>query len=76
MTCFRCKGSLENKLTNHVVNLEDCIIIVKNVPAEVCSQCGETYYSDGVAEQLEKIVTALKGLVTEIAVVNYSDKTA
>jgi len=33
-------------------------------------------YSDGVAEQLEKIVTALKGLVTEIAVVNYSDKTA
>ena len=41
MTCFICKGAIEHKLTTFTVDLGHCIIIVKNVPSEVCSQCGE-----------------------------------
>ena len=39
--CFMCKGNLENKLTTFMVDLDSCIVIVKNVPSQVCSQCGE-----------------------------------
>lgn len=71
-----CKGEVVQAMTDHVVKLEHCIIIVKNVPCEKCTQCGETYYTDEVAEQLEMIVDKVKAVATEIAVVNYSDRVA
>ena len=41
MKCFMCKGSLENKLINFIADMGTCIIIVKDVPSQVCTQCGE-----------------------------------
>lgn len=76
MRCFFCKGELTDSTTTHVVTLDNCIIIVKNVPCSRCAQCGETFFSDEVAEQLEKIVKSFRTAVTEIAVVDYSDKVA
>ena len=73
MSCFMCKGNLENKLTNFIADLGNCIIIVKDVPSQVCSQCGEVSYSNDVALQLEKIINETKNTLTEIAVVRYSD---
>jgi YgiT-type zinc finger domain-containing protein len=74
MKCFLCKGRVEDKSTTFMVDLENCIVIVKNVPSQVCSQCGETSYSNDVAHKLEKIVNDMRKATTEIAVVNYSDK--
>lgn len=76
MTCFMCKGHLEDKETTFMVDLGNCIVIVKNVPSQVCSQCGEVSYSDPAAKQLEKIINVMRTSFTEIAVVNYSDKVA
>jgi YgiT-type zinc finger domain-containing protein len=77
MTCFVCKGSLEDKATTFMVDLDNCIVIIKNVPSQVCAQCGETSYSNDVARQLERIVSAVKSAAfTEIAVVNYEEKVA
>lgn len=73
MSCFMCKGNLENKLTNFIADLGNCIIIVKDVPSQVCSQCGEVSYSNDVALQLEKIINETKNTLTEIAVVRYSN---
>ena len=76
MKCFMCKGSLVDKLTTFMVDTDKCIIIVKNVPSQVCNQCGESSYDNEVAKQLEKIVDSLRMSITEIAVVNYADKAA
>lgn len=76
MTCFMCKGILEDKLTNFIADLENCIIIVKDVPSQVCTQCGEVSYSNDVAKRLEEIINITKNALTEIAVVHYSDKVA
>lgn len=69
--CFMCKGSLEHKMTTFMVELDHCIIIVRNVPSLVCRQCGEVSYSEEVAEQLERIVDSVRASMTEIAVVEY-----
>jgi len=74
MTCFTCKGKLENKTTTFMVDVNNSIIIVKNVPSQVCNQCGEVSYNNDTAEQLEIIVNAMRKSITEIAVVNYTDK--
>lgn len=76
MKCFMCKGNSEDKATNFIADLEHCIIIIKNVPSQVCTQCGEVSYSNEVAKHLEEIVDSLKNILTEIAIVTYSDQVA
>ena len=49
---------------------------MKNVPSQVCSQCGEVSYSDEVAAKLERIVKAVRKAVSEVAIVNYQDSVA
>jgi len=71
-----CKGCLFDKLTTFMVDIDKCIIIVKNVPSQVCEQCGETSYSHDVAKQIEEIVNSLRMSITEIAVTDYVDKIA
>ena len=77
MNCFYCKGSLKDDTTNHVVNLPNKrIIIVKDVPCEKCTQCGESYYNDDVMSRLEVIVNDLKTALTEVAIINYFENVA
>ncbi|ARP49558.1 YgiT-type zinc finger domain-containing protein [Ruminococcaceae bacterium CPB6] len=76
MNCLICKGNLEHKLTTFMTDLDGCIVIIKNVPSLVCSQCGETYYDDDTMEQLEKISNSLRKVVTEVAIVDYPGRVA
>ena len=76
MNCFFCKGDQTEGTTTHTADFGKCVIVVRNVPCRKCEQCGETVYTGTVVKQLEKIVDSLKNSLTEIAVVNYSDKVA
>lgn len=76
MNCFMCKGALEEKKTTFMVDLGNHIIIIKDVPSYVCSQCGDTSYSDEVARVLEEIVESLRHAPTEMSVVSYAHRPA
>lgn len=77
MTCFFCKGQTIETTTKFIVDLGRCVVIVKNVPARVCQQCGESSFSDEVAQQLEKIVEAVKAsMMSEVAIIEYSRNVA
>lgn len=77
MTCFFCKGQTVETTTKFIVDLGQCVVIVKNVPARVCQQCGEASFSDEVAQQLEKIVGAVKAsMMSEVAIIEYSRNVA
>lgn len=69
--CTFCKGNLQDEITTFTIDLDNCIIIIKNVPSQVCSQCGELFYSTAVMPQLYKIAASVRNTMTEIAVVNY-----
>ena len=56
MNCFMSKGHMTIGTVNHIVDIEGSIIIVKNVPANVCKQCGEAFYEHDVVKKLEAIV--------------------
>ena len=58
--------------TTYFEQLENTIVIVKNVPCHKCKQCGEVVYNALVVERLEQITEQLEKTLTEIAVVNYS----
>ena len=77
MVCFMCKGTLKEGFSTFTANIGNCVVFIKNVPSQNCSQCGEVSYSEEVACRLEQIVHSLIGSVnTEIAVVSYTEQAA
>ena len=53
MTCFYCKGNIESSTTTYMTDYQGCYIIIKNVPCEKCSQCGEEYLNGETLERIE-----------------------
>ena len=76
MTCFFCKGSMENSVTTYFSDLGSCIVVVKTVPCHKCTQCGEVAYPLKIGERLEQIIDNLRNSMTEVAIVNYSSAAA
>ena len=54
--CVMCKGPLEDRRVEHVHQWKGQLYLLKNVPAQVCVQCGETYFGPGALEQMDRIV--------------------
>ncbi len=76
MNCIMCKSELSKGLINHIVDSGGRIVIIKNVPADVCGQCGEYYIDNETAMKLEEIVSDLLNNKAEILVLNYSELVA
>ena len=76
MTCFLCKGEMKQGSTTHVSEINNKIIIIKNVPCFKCSQCGETVYTGDVIKKLEQIIKDVENALTEIAILNYPNRVA
>ena len=72
MKCFFCKSDLEQKNTIFTLELENCIIIIKDVPTEICERCGQKSYSDDVAARIEEITDQSRDTLTEIVIVHFS----
>ena len=56
MRCAFCKGETEDRMIRYIQEYNGRVVIIENVPAEVCSQCGEQLLRPEVAEKLQKIV--------------------
>jgi YgiT-type zinc finger domain-containing protein len=72
MKCFYCKGDLKQTGAAFTVELEDCIIVIKDVPTDVCQKCGQRSYSDPVAARIEEIANSMRNTFAEVAVVHYT----
>ena len=53
--CYFCKGRVERKAIRHVHQWGERVFIFKNVPAEVCAQCGETYLGPEALEKMDRV---------------------
>ncbi len=70
--CNYCKNdNFTKSITTHVVSFDDYTIIIKNVPCEECTQCGEKYYTNDVALILDKMVREAKKQMQEISIIDY-----
>lgn len=54
--CFFCKGKTKIKNVDVDFRWGDKLFVVQNVPVEICTQCGERYYSAEVSKQLDELV--------------------
>jgi len=70
--CPTCGGNKGPGLTTFTVDLGSSIIVIREVPATVCTQCGDEWIQDNVASNIEAIVEEAKKkrLFVEIAYYN------
>jgi YgiT-type zinc finger domain-containing protein len=73
MKCVICKhGETKPGLVTETLETDECIIVLKKVPAEICDNCGEYYLSDAVTEQvLEKAELAINN-GAELEIIRYA----
>jgi len=76
VNCIICKSKLAKSRINHILDNMGRIVIIKNVPANVCGQCGEYYVDNDTAMRLEAIAQELLNNKAEILVLNYNELVA
>lgn len=69
--CYFCGGKLKQSTTTlpFVVGLK--VVVIKNVPAEVCSQCNEPVMTSEVAEVVDRLLKEVRRSGFEVSVVSY-----
>lgn len=68
--CFICSGKVEKGTTTFVLDLKSSLIVIRNVPALVCTQCGEEWIEDSKTIELEQITERTKAHDSQVVVVS------
>jgi len=55
-TCYMCHA----KLTKNLVEVKVDNVLISDVPAEVCEQCGEQYFSTNTSTFIQKVAKYIK----------------
>jgi len=53
--CYFCKGKVVKKRITIDYRWGEDLIVIKDVPAGVCQQCGEKYLESAVYKELERL---------------------
>ncbi|MBF0338158.1 MAG: YgiT-type zinc finger protein [Nitrospirae bacterium] len=69
--CPLCGGSIREGQTIAHFFIRDKIIIIKDVPAEVCLDCDEAYMASGVVGEIECILDRLEDLHSEVSIIHF-----
>lgn len=73
MQCVICEhGNTQSGLVTVTLQREDCIVILKQVPAEVCENCGEYYLDESVTEEVLKRAEAAVTKGAEVEILRYA----
>lgn len=74
--CPLCKGSVADGSATFTVDLGEGVVVVRDIPAQVCSQCGEEWLDDATAMKLETIVESARQKHVTVEVARWSEAVA
>lgn len=69
--CPLCGGDMADGVTAIPFFIDEKIIVVKDVPAEICSDCGEACMKSSVVGKIETLLDRLDDLHSEMSVIHY-----
>ena len=74
--CPLCGGDKQPGTTTFAVDLKFGVVVVREVPALVCTKCGDAWIDDPVAAKLESIVMEARSKHTVVEVTQWQQVTA
>jgi len=70
--CALCGGAKEPGRTTFTADLGFGVVVVRDVPATVCSQCGADWLDDETAAHIEAIVESARTKRSQVEVMAFS----
>lgn len=73
MRCMGCKyGEMQEAITTYFSQLNNCYVIIENVPCLKCSQCGEEFLVFSVSEKIDEILDSIEKIASKIFILDYA----
>ena len=73
MNCLLCKAdTMKASTSTYFAQVDNCYVIIENVPCFTCSQCGENVYSASVMEKIEAILDKVRDIASKIYILDYT----
>ncbi len=69
--CPLCGGEMHDGITTLSFLMGEKVAIIKNVPAEICSDCGEAYMKSHVTGKIETLLDRIQELHSEVSIIYY-----
>ena len=71
-TCEYCNGDIVEKRVTVYRKVKGNYVLIENVPAGVCSECGTRYYAANVLKMIEESVSGKRQAEREVVVPVYA----
>lgn len=65
MECLYCGGRLVRKTVSYAATREGFHLIIDEVPAWVCEQCGEPLYEEETVEAIQRVLNEVDARLSE-----------
>ena len=73
MKCVICKtGNTQPGKTTVTLQWEQTVVVIKDVPAQVCEDCGEYYLDDNVARSIYAQADGAVHRHAEVEIIRYA----
>ena len=70
--CPLCGGRLKRGLAAMPFLLRDAVVLIKDVPAEICANCHESFTSGTATDGVIGLLSPLRDLRAEVLVLSYA----
>jgi len=70
--CPLCGGRLKRGLAAMPFLLRDAVVLIKDVPAEICANCHEPFTSGKATDGIIGLLSPLRDLRAEVLVLSYA----
>ena len=72
--CPMCGGTKKDGMTTFTADLGFGVVVIRNVPATVCSQCGTDWLSNDITAQIEDMVQEAKKKRHQVEVTSFEKR--
>ena len=71
--CVICRrGDRQPGKVTHTFHRGETLVVIRDIPADVCDVCGEAYFSSEVAKVIEGLVNDAVRKGTEVQILRYA----
>lgn len=65
MKCLYCGGEMERSMSTYTVDRKGYHLFIKEIPAYICTQCGEKYFDEEEVEAIQKLIQKVEAGIKE-----------
>ena len=67
MKCIHCQGEMKRAMAPFHVDRRGCHLMLDEVPAWVCEQCGEAYFEEKEVDAIQDLIKSVESKAGALA---------